>query len=107
MSKRLSPLALAAVVVAMGGCSPSGPKAAKRFVANGDRYARRGDDKGAAIEYRNAVRESPDLVEAHARLAEASARLHDGATAAAELIKLAELQPQDLAAQLQIGRAHV
>ena len=105
MSQPLTSLTLAAVILTVAACSPHGPKAAKRFVENGDRYARRGDDKGAAIEYRNAIRESPDLVEAHSRLAEVSARLHDGATTAAELIALAELQPQDAAAQVRAGDA--
>ena len=105
MSQRATTCTLAALVVIVTSCSASGPSAARRFVDNGDRYARRGDDKGAAIEYRNATRESPNSIEAHSRLAEISARLHDGATAAAELIKLAELQPQDAAAQLRAGDA--
>src|ERR1051325_9041000 len=91
--------------VVLGACSHNSPQAAKRFVDNGDRYARKGDDKGAAIEYRNAIRESPGLVEAHVRLAEVSARLHDAATAAVELIKIAELEPRDPAAQLRAGQA--
>src|SRR5690242_3275601 len=83
------------------GCARSDASAARQFLERGDRYARQGDDKSAAIEYRNAVRRAPALVDAHARLADVSSRLRDVETQVAELVKLAELQPRDMTAQLR------
>ena len=93
-------------LVAVGtSCSRSTATTTARFIERGNRYAKSGDYKSAAIEFRNAIKQSPSSVEAHARMADASAHLKDGATATAELMKVAELQPRDVNAQLRAGEA--
>jgi Tfp pilus assembly protein PilF len=96
---------VAALVCVVLGCSESAEVAARRFLERGDRYAQGGDDKSAALEYRNAIRRKPASVEAHARLAEASIRLRDAEAATSALLKVAELQPDALAAQLRAGES--
>jgi tetratricopeptide (TPR) repeat protein len=97
--------AAAVLLCFAAGCRRSNDARAREFLERGDRFARNGDDKSAAIEYQNAVRRTPTAVDAHARLAEAAIRLHDVNTATSALLKIAELQPNDLAAQLRAGEA--
>jgi len=89
------------------GCSRDPERAAKQFVANGDRYATAGRLKDAAIEYRNAIKQTPGAVELHAKLADVSARTSDVQTVVRELLQIAELAPTDPAAQVQAGSVYL
>jgi tetratricopeptide (TPR) repeat protein len=92
---------LLALLVA--GCSRDPAAASRRYVESGDRYARDGKYKEAAIEYRNAIKKTPDSVEAHTRLADVAARANDPATAIGEVLRIAELKPDDVVAQVRAG----
>ena len=89
------------------GCSNDPAKAARRYIESGDRYAQQGKYKDAAIEYRNAIKRTPQSVEAHARLADVSAKANDAATAISEVLRLAELKPDDVAAQVRAGSVYL
>src|SRR5947209_8267143 len=95
------------IALAAAGCSRDPAKAARRHVDSGDRYAQQGQLKEAAIEYRNAIKETPQAVEAHTKLAEIAARQNDVATAFGELLRIAELKPDDVAAQVQAGSVYL
>ena len=96
------------VLIALAaGCSRDPERAAKRFVANGDRYASEGRLKDAAIEYRNAIQQTPQAVEPHSKLAQVSARTSDVPTVVRELLQIAELAPTDPAAQVQAGSVYL
>jgi tetratricopeptide (TPR) repeat protein len=88
-------------------CSRDPERAAEQFVANGDRYATAGRLKDAAIEYRNAIKQTPGAVELHAKLAQVSARTSDVQTVVRELLQIAELAPTDPAAQVQAGSVYL
>jgi tetratricopeptide (TPR) repeat protein len=95
------------LVALVPGCSRDPQRAATQFATNGDRYATAGRLKDAAIEYRNAIRQTPDAVELHAKLAAVSARTNDVQTVIRELVQIAELAPSDPAAQVQAGSVYL
>src|SRR5438034_5985470 len=88
---------------ALAACSRDPAAASRRYIESGDRYARQGKYKEAAIEYRNAIKKMPESVEAHSRLADVAARAEDPATAIGEVLRIAELKPDDVAAQVRAG----
>jgi len=97
--------ALAIIVVA--GCSRDPAAATRRYIASGDSYAAQGKYREAAIEYRNAIKRSPQSVEAHTKLAEAASRANDLETTVGEVLRLAELKPDDVAAQVRAGSVYL
>ena len=101
------PIALFLAMAAIHGCSRDAQRSAKRFVENGDQYAAAGRLKEAALEYRNAIRQTPAVVEPHAKLAAVAARTSDAATVMRELVQIAELTPTDAAAQVQAGSVYL
>jgi tetratricopeptide (TPR) repeat protein len=100
-------IALFVAMALMPGCSRDPERSAKRFVEKGDQYAAAGRPKEAAIEYRNAIRQTPRVVEPHAKLAAVAARTSDVATVMRELVQIAELAPTDAAAQVQAGSVYL
>jgi tetratricopeptide (TPR) repeat protein len=97
--------AVAALLIA--GCSRDPVAATRRYIESGDRYAAQGKYGEAAIEYRNAIKRTPQSVEAHSKLAAAAAGAHDAETAVGETLRLAELQPDDVAAQVRAGSIYL
>src|SRR2546423_8165554 len=96
-------IAVLVVMAVVPGCSRDPQRSSKRFVAKGDQYVAAGQLKEAAIEYRNAIRQTPAVVEPHAKLAAVAARTSDVQTVMRELVQIAELAPTDAAAQVQAG----
>src|SRR4051812_16234031 len=102
----LRPHSLVLVVVAtvlLAACSRDPAKASRRYLESGDRYSKSGQFKEAAIEYRNAIKQTPQSVEAHAKLADVSGRANDRETAIRETLQVAELDPGDVSAQVRAG----
>lgn len=91
-------------VVLLGACS-SGATLSRRFIAAGDTYAQKGQWSAAAIEYRNALKRTPDSPAAHAKLAEAASKLGDLQSLASERLWAAAQQPRDLPGQVAAGEA--
>ncbi len=73
----------------------------------GDEYAGKGKLREAAIEYHNAIKQDPTAIEPHQKLADVALQNHDSATAAQELLHLADLQPTDPAAQVRAGALYL
>ena len=102
---RIVPPTVAALLFA--ACSSDPAAAARRYIESGDRYAQQGKYQEAAIEYRNAIKRTPQSVEAHTKLAGVAARANDPATAIGEVLRLAELKPDDVAAQVRAGSVYL
>ena len=102
MTRRLFLPALACMASTLGfACSRDPIKTSQKYIASGDEYAQAGKYKAAAIEYRNAVKATPERAEPHAKLAEASLHANDVETAAAEYLRAAELSPDSAQAQVR------
>src|SRR6185436_16899 len=76
----------AAVTVIVIGCGDS-PADAPALVASGDRHFAKGEYREAVIEYRNAVQADQTLGDARAKLAATYEKLGDGANALEEYIR--------------------
>jgi tetratricopeptide (TPR) repeat protein len=92
-------LAVAAFVLAAGGCSTDSAKQ-RRFEA-GDRHFAAGHYKEAILEFRSAVALDERWGEARVRLAEAYARDGDPENAFQQYIRAADLMPDDTNVQLK------
>ena len=91
-------------VVLIAACSSSATRS-RRFIGAGDTYAQKGQWSAAAIEYRNALKRTPESADAHARLAEAASKLGDVQTLASERLWAMAQQPRDLSAHVAAGVA--
>jgi tetratricopeptide (TPR) repeat protein len=100
-------ISAALAVLSLAACSRDPSVAARRYIESGDRYAKEGRYREAAIEYRNAIKRTPQSVEAHSKLAEAASRANDTETAIGEVLRLAELAPGDVAAQVRAGSIYL
>src|SRR5438105_3212614 len=78
------------VAAAAAGCSRDPAKASRASMAKGAQYVQSGKFKEAAIEYRNAIKQVPQSVEAHAKLADAAKGANDANTALIEYLRVAE-----------------
>ena len=68
-------------------CSRDPLKTSRKYIASGDEYAKAGEYKAATIEYRNAVKATPELPEPHAKLAGVSLHEKDVQTAMMEYLR--------------------
>src|SRR5689334_24110262 len=67
----------AAAAASLSACSRDPAETSRLFVESGDRYASAGNLNAAALEYGNAIKQTPSSTEAHQRLAAIAARQHD------------------------------
>ena len=95
-------LAIALVSIAAGGCQ-SAEKKAQGYLESGDAYAARGEMAEAVIEYRNAVKATPEAAEAHARLGRAYLSVGKPVDALRALARAADLEIGNAAHQLDAG----
>jgi tetratricopeptide (TPR) repeat protein len=89
------------LIVAASGCSRDPAAASRRHLGRGDSYLAAGQFPEAAIEYRNAIRYAPASVEAHSKLAEAARRADDLRTTLLQYLRVAELDPGNVEAQIR------
>jgi Tfp pilus assembly protein PilF len=101
MNPKIAIAVLVGVSAIAVGCSRDPQKASAKHLANGDEYAKSGKFKEAAIEYRNAIKYTPQSPSAHEKLAEVAARTNDANTALVEYLRIAELDPGNVAAQVR------
>lgn len=81
-----------------------GSHTAREFVARGDDAMRRGQPAAAILDYRNAVRLSPQDVQIHRKLADTYLASDDLRHAYDEYTRIADLAPGDLEARVAAGR---
>src|SRR5439155_1171251 len=79
----------------------------REYIASGDAFARAGKYREASVEYRNAIKVTPTSAEAHEKLADAAARAQDPQTAAGAILRVAELKPDDPAAQIRAASLYL
>jgi putative PEP-CTERM system TPR-repeat lipoprotein len=92
-------LLAATAAVLLSGCS----KSPEQYLESGNKYAAQGKYKEAVVEYRNAIQQAPRMAAARLKLAEAYEHLGDARTAYEQYVRAADLQPENLEAQLKAG----
>jgi putative PEP-CTERM system TPR-repeat lipoprotein len=97
------PWAIAVALAACVACGGDRDARKRDFVASGDRFAREGKHREAAVEYRNAVQLDPMYGEARLKLAEAFERSNELTRALEEYVRASDLMPADLTLQLKTG----
>ncbi len=96
--------ALAALaVLAIAGCAKDPARAAREYEASGDAYLARRQHQEAIIEYRNALKATPDAAGIRHKLAGAYRASGDPVKAYAEFSRAADLDPKNVDAQMQAG----
>jgi len=102
---RRAPCVLVAALAALGiaGCRKD-PEVAKRdYVRSGDDFVRQQKYREAIVQYLNAERIDPRFAEARSKLAQAYFDVGDLPHGYSETIRAADLQPNDVGAQLRAG----
>src|ERR1700731_38481 len=102
-------MAVMAVFVALllGACARDPEKAKAKYLAEGQKYMKKGQYGDASIEFRNALRLDPRFVDAYYQLAQADLEERDWEGAYASLDKAIELDPSRLDARLDRGRLYL
>ncbi len=94
---------LAALLILLAACNTDPKAAAKRYVANGNRYFARGQYKEASILYRRALAKDLRSPEAWYRLGLVNARLAELPEARKDFSRAMELDPENDDAMIQLG----
>ena len=92
--------------LALGGtsCASNPDEAKRKAVESGDRYVASRNFNEAIIEYRRAIQNDALFGEAHSKLAKTYLAIGDGNSAYGEIMRAADLLPDDVDAQLLAGR---
>jgi tetratricopeptide (TPR) repeat protein len=101
----LPPLLAAALAVV--ACSKDPAELTRQYIASGDDHARKGELKKAVVEYRNAIKTTPDSAEAQNKLADAASRANDPDLAVPAIVKAAALNPDDVTAQVRAASLYL
>ena len=104
MRKRLI-LALTACLAVGIGCRSDPAEIRDTRLSNGDALIAQGKDAEAIIEYRAAVQADGMSADARAKLGEAYLKQNDVRLAAEQLVRAADLRPNDVTLHLKAGRA--
>lgn len=99
--------ALAVALMLSVGCSHTSAGKKHRYLESGDRYAKKGEFRSAAIEYLNAIRLDARFQQAHYGLAQVALKMGDRDTAFYEFLQTTELDPANLDAQIQVGNLYL
>lgn len=101
--RTLRHLCAIALLVCCAACSRD-PKARKaEYLKSGDSYAQQGKFPEAILQYRNAVQADPLDGDARLKLAETYSKNHDGANAAREYVRAADVLTNRVDVQLKAG----
>ena len=93
----------AASVVVTSACSRDPEVAKRKYLESGDRFFEQEKYSEAIIEYRNAIRLDPKFAAARKGLAASYLRTSDLVNALREKVRVADLLPEDGAAQVEAG----
>src|SRR5580658_3007871 len=100
-------MALVTACLMLVSCSRNPQKAKAKYLAQGQNYLKKGQYGDAVIEFRNALRIDPRLVDAYYQLAQADLAQHDWNGAYASLQEAIELDPTRLDARLDRGHLYL
>jgi tetratricopeptide (TPR) repeat protein len=103
-SKRPSFVACALCLGLLAGCTKNPDRVKREAVVSGDRYYAQGKYSEAIIEYRTAIQSDPRFGEARLKLGHAYLAIDDGANAYREIVRAADLMPEDVDAQREAGQ---
>src|SRR5271156_1698530 len=95
------------IALLLGACSRDPQKAKIKYLAEGQKYMKKGQYGDASVEFRNALRLDPRFVDAYYQLAQADLAQRDWPGAYASLGKAIELDPGRLDARLDRGRLYL
>jgi tetratricopeptide (TPR) repeat protein len=104
---RLTRGLLTASLTISAACTQDPAARTQRYIASGDEFARAGKPGEASIEYRNAIKATPTSSEALEKLASAAVRAEDAQTAVGAMLRVAELKPDDPAAQVRAASLYL
>ena len=96
-------LVLTLAVGLLAGCSRDPNVRKQKYFESGMRYFDKQQYGEAAIEYQNAIQVDPRFAKAHYHLAQCYLKLGLWTSAYRELTRTVDLQPDNLAAQLDLG----
>src|ERR1700694_5358703 len=94
------------VSLLLSACARDPQKAKAKYLAEGQKYMKKGQYGDASVEFRNALRLDPRFVDAYYQLAQADVAQRDWQGAFASLQKAIELDPGRLDARLDRGRLY-
>src|SRR5262245_7492806 len=110
MTAKKSPLMFKPLLMAMAiglftlpACSKDPQVAKHEYVKSGDAYLAQKKYREAIVEYRNAVQQDPQFVEARQKLADTYMELGDLRSGFQEYVRLADLQPKNADTQVKVG----
>ena len=89
--------------IATGACSENPDTAKREAVTRGDALFERAQYSEAVIEYRRAIQFDVRYGEAHRKLAETYLKTGDAGNAVRELVRAADLLPDDADLQIKVG----
>jgi tetratricopeptide (TPR) repeat protein len=95
------------VILLLGTCARDPQKAKTKYLAEGQKYMKKGQYGDASVEFRNALRLDPRFVDAYYQLAQADLAQRDWQGAYASLEKAIELDPGRIDARLDRGRLYL
>ena len=96
-------LALLTLSIFLLSCSRDPNVKKQKYFANGKSYFAKANYQAAAIAYLNAIQIDPQFAEAHYELAQTYVKLGVWKGAYAELMRCTELQPDNVAAHIELG----
>src|SRR5918994_5898079 len=94
---------IAAVLAGTSACSKDPEVAKRQYLESGNRFFEQEKYSEAIIEYRNAIRLDPKFAAARQGLAASYLRTSDLVNALREKVRVADLLPDDRAAQVEAG----
>ena len=95
------------VTLLLGACARDPQKAKVKYLAEGQKYMKKGQYGDASVEFRNALRLDPRFVDAYYQLAQADLAQRDWQGAYVTLAKAIELDPGRMDARLDRGRLYL
>lgn len=102
MSKPLL-IAMAIAIFALPGCSKDPQVAKREYMKSGDAYLAQKKYREATVEYRNAIQQDPQFIEARQKLADTYMELGDLRNGFQEYVRLADLEPNNADVQVKVG----
>jgi len=95
------------LTLSLASCTSNPQKAKAKYLAEGQKYMKKGQFGDASVEFRNAIRLDPRFADAYYQLAQADIAQHDWKGAYESLQKTIELDPGRLDARLDLGRFYL
>jgi tetratricopeptide (TPR) repeat protein len=107
MGKWVTLLCLLLAVVSTSSCSETSSERAAKHEARGDTYIQQKQWREAVIEYKNAVRATPDNAAIHWKLVKTASIVGDKSTAITSLRRVVQLDPNHFDANWALGDVYL